>query len=210
MIYNITNKTECQPFWFTFNLDTYLLTRKLISKSNETANSDAASPGWGELLDELKDKEGIVSDLKLADSLGISRAFISSIRRFKKKMPIELGEEILIRLDRKLTMKEILMFVPLSMRRRTIIRFMPDLANNKANIRAKFKCELCGQAVPFILPGDTSFLETYHLTYTQREDKDPIANTVALCPNCHRKMDLNPSEDDKQFLIDLIAKRSNE
>lgn len=176
--------------------------------SAETENSKEVNSAWGEILDELKLKEGIVSDLKLAETLGVSRAFISSIRRFQRKMPIELGEKILIRLDRKLTMQESLMFVPLSMQKRTNIRFMPNLANKIENKRANYSCELCGNAAPFVMPDETSHLEAYHIAPINKDVKDTTDNTVALCPNCHRKMELNPSIDDMQLLINLIEKRA--
>ena len=57
-------------------------------------------------------------------------------------------------------------------------------------------CQLCKQPAPFRnLEGDP-YLETHHIDWLSKDGKDIIQNTVALCPNCHRKMHvLNLSAD---------------
>ncbi len=55
--------------------------------------------------------------------------------------------------------------------------------------RAKGACQLCGQPAPFIddRTGEP-FLEVHHIQALSEGGEDTIGNTVALCPNCHRKM----------------------
>lgn len=43
-------------------------------------------------------------------------------------------------------------------------------------------------------------IETHHIEWLARGGKDRIENTVALCPNCHRKMHLLDREADVRVL----------
>lgn len=57
--------------------------------------------------------------------------------------------------------------------------------------RAKGFCESCGSAAPFVRKSDgTPYLEVHHKTPLAQGGDDTYENTVALCPNCHRKMHL--------------------
>jgi 5-methylcytosine-specific restriction protein A len=75
-----------------------------------------------------------------------------------------------------------------------------------AKRRANGICQLCQSQAPFITKQGNPFLETHHIIPLGQDGKDVIENTVALCPNCHRKLHhaFNP-EDDKERLI-RIAK----
>ena len=59
-----------------------------------------------------------------------------------------------------------------------------------AKRRAKGICQLCLQAAPFKNKSGDPFLETHHIQWLSKGGEDSIKNTVALCPNCHRKMHL--------------------
>lgn len=54
--------------------------------------------------------------------------------------------------------------------------------------RAKGSCELCKKGAPFLDPKGNPFLEMHHIVPLTAGGEDSIENTVALCPNCHRKM----------------------
>lgn len=54
--------------------------------------------------------------------------------------------------------------------------------------RADGKCELCGSDAPFLRKDKQPFLEGHHVVWLSRGGDDTIQNTVALCPNCHRKV----------------------
>ena len=54
--------------------------------------------------------------------------------------------------------------------------------------RAKGICQLCETPGPFKDKAGHPFLETHHITWLSQGGEDIIENTVALCPNCHRKM----------------------
>lgn len=62
--------------------------------------------------------------------------------------------------------------------------------------RTKGFCQLCDEPAPFKDKSGRPFLETHHIVWLSKGGEDTIENTVALCPNCHRKMHiLNPKRD---------------
>ncbi|MES9933548.1 MAG: HNH endonuclease signature motif containing protein [Candidatus Sedimenticola sp. PURPLELP] len=62
--------------------------------------------------------------------------------------------------------------------------------------RANGKCELCDSHAPFKKKNGEPFLEVHHITWLAKGGDDNLKNTVALCPNCHRKMhSLNNTND---------------
>ncbi|NFD04988.1 HNH endonuclease [Clostridium botulinum] len=55
--------------------------------------------------------------------------------------------------------------------------------------RANGICEYCKKQAPFIRKSDnTPYLEVHHIVPLSEEGEDTVENTVALCPNCHRKV----------------------
>ncbi len=54
--------------------------------------------------------------------------------------------------------------------------------------RANGICQLCGKPAPFYSKNGEPFLECHHVVWLAHGGADEIANAVALCPNCHRKM----------------------
>ena len=55
-------------------------------------------------------------------------------------------------------------------------------------LRAAGVCEFCNQTVPFLRAIDnTPFLEVHHKIPLANGGEDSLENTVAVCPNCHRK-----------------------
>ena len=54
--------------------------------------------------------------------------------------------------------------------------------------RAKGVCQLCGQQAPFNDKNGNPYLECHHIIWLSKGGSDSIDNTVALCPNCHKKM----------------------
>jgi 5-methylcytosine-specific restriction enzyme A len=66
-------------------------------------------------------------------------------------------------------------------------------------------CELCDSTGPFIIGDGLPFLEVHHVKWLAEGGDDTVENTVALCPNCHRKMHFKNLSDDVQKLL-VIAK----
>lgn len=63
-------------------------------------------------------------------------------------------------------------------------KYVSDYAKRRAN----GICQLCGQPAPFIDGNGEPYLEAHHVKWLGDGGSDSIDNTVALCPNCHRKM----------------------
>lgn len=72
-----------------------------------------------------------------------------------------------------------------------------------AKRRAKGVCQLCEQPAPFNSIDGEPYLETHHIDWLSKGGADTIENTVALCPNCHRKMHV---VNDKHDILKLKEK----
>ncbi|OQP58737.1 HNH endonuclease [Niastella populi] len=72
--------------------------------------------------------------------------------------------------------------------------------------KANGKCEACGSDAPFFLPDEYPFLEVHHMIPMALGGPDTIENTIALCPNCHRRSHL--SKDKESFNNEIYKKVS--
>lgn len=72
-----------------------------------------------------------------------------------------------------------------------------------ARRRAHGTCELCGNPAPFATKNGEPYLETHHITWLSEGGEDSVANTVALCPNCHRKMHALDMQQDRRLLREI-------
>ncbi|MDR3598572.1 HNH endonuclease [Clostridium sp.] len=70
--------------------------------------------------------------------------------------------------------------------------------------RAKGICEFCGNPAPFKNSKGEDYLEVYHVKWLSRGGEDSIENTAALCPNCHRRMHVVDSGEDREKIISNI------
>ena len=66
-------------------------------------------------------------------------------------------------------------------------------------------CQLCNKQAPFNKSGGEPYLETHHVIWLARGGEDTIENTVALCPNCHRKMHVLDRTEDVVYLQEKAA-----
>lgn len=71
--------------------------------------------------------------------------------------------------------------------------------------RANGKCDLCGEDAPFKTK-EGPYLESHHVITIADGGPDVIYNTVALCPNCHRKMHSLKDPKDLKRLTAMIYK----
>lgn len=69
-----------------------------------------------------------------------------------------------------------------------------------AKERANSVCQLCEMPAPFVDENDMPYLESHHIVWLSQEGEDTIENTVALCPNCHRRMHVLKRELDVKVL----------
>jgi len=62
--------------------------------------------------------------------------------------------------------------------------------------RANGKCELCNEKAPFTTD-KRPYLESHHIIWLSEDPTgDTIENSVALCPNCHKKMHHNSDKSE--------------
>jgi len=69
-----------------------------------------------------------------------------------------------------------------------------------AKRRAKGKCQLCNLSAPFNNKFGSPYLETHHIDWLSKDGLDIVENTVALCPNCHKKMHILDLPQDREVL----------
>ena len=67
------------------------------------------------------------------------------------------------------------------------------------------QCQLCGELAPFSRPSGEPYLEVHHVVWLARGGEDSVANAVALCPNCHRRMHILDDQRDVARLLDIAA-----
>lgn len=67
------------------------------------------------------------------------------------------------------------------------------------------QCQLCDEPAPFSRPSGEPYLEVHHVVWLARGGEDSVANAVALCPNCHRKMHILDDQKDVARLLDIAA-----
>lgn len=73
----------------------------------------------------------------------------------------------------------------------------------KVKKNADGKCELCGKPAPFDDLSGSPYLEVFYLQKYSILNSNPIKNAVALCPNCHAKLEYAPEKEDIQKLISV-------
>ncbi len=70
-----------------------------------------------------------------------------------------------------------------------------------AKRRANGNCQLCNNEAPFVDDKGNPYLEAHHINWLSRGGDDSVDNTIALCPNCHRKMHVLDREEDIKILL---------
>ena len=65
---------------------------------------------------------------------------------------------------------------------------------------AKGQCQLCTQPAPFKNAKGEPYLETHHIVWLSKGGDGSCENTVALCPNCHKKMHIVDDSKDVDIL----------
>lgn len=77
-------------------------------------------------------------------------------------------------------------------------------------LKANGICELCEKPAPFFDKDGEPYLESHHVVWLERGGADSINNTVALCPNCHKKMHIVEDKNDFDKLITIAKNRAKE
>ena len=87
---------------------------------------------------------------------------------------------------------------------KTIYRERNQYISEHTKERANGICDLCGKEAPFKDKNGIPYLESHHVITLAENGPDAIYNTVAICPNCHRKVHLLHDKKDINKLIYAI------
>ncbi len=79
-----------------------------------------------------------------------------------------------------------------------------ELVSQYAKNRANGICDLCGSNAPFNDSHGNPYLECHHIKWLSDGGEDSLYNTVALCPNCHKKMHICNLDEDIHKLLNKI------
>lgn len=165
---------------------------------------DSSTQDWSALLDELKQKEGIASDAKLAAELGVTGGYICSVRKGRKSLSLNLAQTVFSRLGRTFDTDGLeRLFVPVRVQLRT-----KNLAAIRRYVveRAQGHCQLCGCEAPFKDSEGRPYLEVHCVIPFREGGTDSPDNLVALCPNCNRKIAVSADAADRNKLQKIVAK----
>ena len=120
--------------------------------------------------------------------------FVKAVSAFKNKSQ---EDEISILSNSSLIKK---IPIPKSPPQRNTIETMAFVRNRYiveyVKRRANGKCDLCEKLAPFKDSLNKPFLECHHVIWLSMGGTDTVGNSVALCPNCHRKMHIIKAEGD--------------
>lgn len=85
----------------------------------------------------------------------------------------------------------------------TVVYSRSETVKNNTLNRAAGKCEFCGSEAPFLTDEGKPYLEVHHFIPLSEGGQDSTSNTLALCPNCHRKLHYGPKlkKEEKTFLL---------
>lgn len=90
--------------------------------------------------------------------------------------------------------------------RPTVQRIRDPYIAEYARRRANGICQLCGVPAPFNRSDGSPYLESHHIEWLSEGGADSVDNTVALCPNCHRKMHIVADPEDAEWLKRVNSK----
>ncbi|HDY7423099.1 TPA: HNH endonuclease [Vibrio vulnificus] len=128
-----------------------------------------------------------------------------------RKEDRENVESVRVRKAKKLTLEELQSLATKG--GKTATRYQQQSTSYERNIwvaelakrLAKGQCQLCLQPAPFKNAKGEPYLETHHIVWLAKGGDDTPENTVALCPNCHKKMHIVDDAKD----VEVLKYRSN-
>lgn len=89
---------------------------------------------------------------------------------------------------------------------KTVYRERNQFIAEHTKDRANGICDLCGEEAPFKDKYGKPYLESHHVITLANDGPDAIYNTVAICPNCHRKVHVLNNKEDINKLEKVILK----
>ena len=89
---------------------------------------------------------------------------------------------------------------------KAIYRERNSMISEYTKKRANGVCDLCGKPAPFKDKNGNPYLEEHHVVTLASGGPDKIYNTVAICPNCHRRIHVINRKSDIDKLQKVILK----
>lgn len=196
--------------------------QSLTFRYNKTLAESGSNGVAVHLFEVFKDQEyTYVGEVKLAgipyseiqpDKLSNPRKVyvfpvkLASGERQVRKEDRESVESVRVRKARKLTVEELQALAAKG--RKAATRYQQKSTSYERNIwvaelakrLAKGQCQLCLKPAPFNNAKGDPYLETHHIVWLSKDGDDTPDNTVALCPNCHKKMHIVDDKDDVEAL----------
>jgi len=160
---------------------------------------------WNELLDEAKIAHNVKSDAALAKLLGKTRSHISAVRVGDKNFSIETAEKLFVLLGLNINDYVHKMFMPIR-NLKSKDKLEPQIKELRTALieRSGGICELCEKFMPFCLPDGSPYTELAYIEQGASDDKYQACNFAALCPNCHRQLDVLKNKNDIKRLLTKI------
>ena len=128
----------------------------------------------------------LVADLGSSEFLGDVESFVQAVHKFKASLdrddPGQLSDSEIRKRAAAAPP------TPRSSTTAVVVYARNPHVAEFAKRRARGKCELCKRPAPFKNASNEPYLESHHIAWLARGGADRPENTVALCPNCHRKM----------------------
>jgi len=136
---------------------------------------------------------------------GISQELVKNLQRDKERKASRASDEevfqkALINESRIVSQRKI----------SSTVYLRDSYVSEYAKRRANGKCQLCGEDAPFQNQDGKPYLETHHIVWVSQGGSDTMDNTVALCPNCHRKMHVLNLKEDKEYLKAVIEREKSD
>ncbi|WP_347880275.1 HNH endonuclease [Vibrio alginolyticus] len=115
-------------------------------------------------------------------------------------------EKVRVRKAKKLTLEELKALAEKG--GKTAPRYQQQSTSYERNVwvaefakrLANGQCQLCMKPAPFKNTKGEPYLETHHIVWLSKGGDDTAENTVALCPNCHKKMHIVDDPKDVEAL----------
>jgi 5-methylcytosine-specific restriction protein A len=144
-----------------------------------------------------KDRQVWVFPLRLVSEGGPvaipEKAYQDSQKR-KAKVVAKLTDEELLKKAQKTSGRKSKRSVESKVHERNL--FVAEYAKR----RAGGICQLCEESAPFKNKKGEPYLESHHIIWLSKGGEDTIENTVALCPNCHKKVHILNRKNDIEKL----------
>ena len=132
----------------------------------------------------------------LIDIEDIENSEKEKLKEVRKLNSIEIKNKAKIANFENVTIKEV----------KTIYRERNQYISEYTKERANGICDLCEKEAPFKDKNGRPYLESHHVITLAENGPDAIYNTVAICPNCHRKIHVLHQKEDIDKLSKVIMK----